>query len=253
MSKHTLFFRFSAAFLLVAGSLSVISCSNYSSVPKTGFVAHHAKNTDSTVPFDVYWDNGDSATWNARVNGANGNRQLIALAPVDLNHMDAKPDSIVDCRELMQLASYFQKSVKTHFDQTSARNPHVAMVNPGTKGAYTLELAIISIRPTNTRMGLVVTALSAVKWGGLAKSAVKKGHIAIAARMRDEQGRVISELADYEEDHSSILGVDAKNFEKYGHHKHTLNEWAREMADVYSSPFDHKTRKRMMTISPFAS
>lgn len=44
------------------------------------------------------------------------------------------------------------------------------MVPPGTKGAYTLELAIISITPTNARAGIFVTALSGIKGGGLVKA-----------------------------------------------------------------------------------
>lgn len=86
------------------------------------------------------------------------------------------------------------------------------MVPPGTRGAYTLELAIISITPTNARAGIFVTALSGIKGGGLVKRFIKKGHIAMAGRLRDESGRIVSEFADYEEDHSSLLGVDTKDF-----------------------------------------
>ena len=132
-----------------------------------------------------------------------------------------------------------------------AENPHFEMVPPGTKGAYTLELAIISITPTNARAGIFVTALSGIKGGGLVKRFIKKGHIAMAGRLRDESGRIVSEFADYEEDHSSLLGVDTKDFKKYAHHQRTIDEWAREITDGYSSTYGHWTQKRMICLNPF--
>lgn len=119
------------------------------------------------------------------------------------------------------------------------------------RGAYTLELAIISITPTNARAGIFVTALSGIKGGGLVKRFIKKGHIAMAGRLRDESGRIVSEFADYEEDHSSLLGVDTKDFRKYAHHQRTIDEWAREITDVYSSTYGHWTQKRMICLNPF--
>ena len=114
-----------------------------------------------------------------------------------------------------------------------------------------MQNAIISITPTNARAGIFVTALSGIKGGGLVKRFIKKGHIAMAGRLRDEDGRIVSEFADYEEDHSSLLGVDIKDFKKYAHHQHTIDEWAREITDVYSSTYGHWTQKRMISINPF--
>lgn len=54
--------------------------------------------------------------------------------------------------------------------------------------------------------------MSGIKGGGLVKRFIKKGHIAMAGRLRDEDGRIVSEFADYEEDHSALLGVDTKDF-----------------------------------------
>lgn len=73
----------------------------------------------------------------------------------------------------------------------------------------------------------------------------------MAGRLRDESGRIVSEFADYEEDHSSLLGVDTKDFRKYAHHQRTIDEWAREITDVYSSTYGHWTQKRMICLNPF--
>ena len=73
----------------------------------------------------------------------------------------------------------------------------------------------------------------------------------MAGRLRDESYRIVSEFADYEEDHSSLLGVDTKDFKKYVHHQRTIDEWAREITDVYSSAYGHWTQKRMISLNPF--
>lgn len=185
------------------------------------------------------------------MNGVNGKKVLMAVVPVDTVHMDVRPDTAEGFDALRSLAEYFQKSVATSMEKEVAENPHFEMVPPGTKGAYTLELAIISITPTNARAGIFVTALSGIKGGGLVKRFIKKGHIAMAGRLRDESGRIVSEFADYEEDHSSLLGVDTKDFKKYAHHQRTIDEWAREITDVYSSTYGHWTQKRMICLNPF--
>lgn len=252
MKKYRFLFPASVmAFLLLCG-MAVVACSNnFKKVPQTGFVVHHVKNTSSNVPFDAYWNGPDEKVWNDRVNGVNGGKVLMAVIPVNTVHMDARPDTEEGLQALHNLADYFQKSVTASMAKEVAKNPNFDMAPPGTKGAYTLELAIISITPTNAKAGIFVTALSGVKGGGLAKRFIKKGHIAMAGRLRDENGRVVSEFADYEEDHSSILGVDTKDFKKYAHHKNTLDEWAREITDVYSTTYGHKTKKCMMTLNPF--
>lgn len=252
MKKHPFLFLASAMAFVLLCCMGVVACSNnFKNVPQTGFVTHHVRNTDSHIPFDAYWNAPDEKVWNDRVNGVGGKKVLMAVAPVDTVHMDARPDTEEGFRALHDLADYFQKGVTASLEKEVARNPHFEMVPQGTRGAYTMELAIISITPTNAKAGIFVTALSGVKGGGLVKRFIKKGHIAMAGRLRDENGRIVSEFADYEEDHSSILGVDTKDFKKYAHHKHTLDEWAREITDVYSSTYGHKTQKRMMTLNPF--
>lgn len=252
MKKHRCLVPASVmAFVLLCCMASVSCSNNFKHVPQTGFVTHHVENRDSHIPFDAYWNAPDEKVWNDTMNGVDGKKVLMAVVPVNTEHMDVRPDTRAGADALQGLAAYFQKKVMAGMEKKVASNPHFDMVPPGTSNAYTLELAIISITPTNAKAGIFVTALSGVKGGGLAKRFIKKGHIAMAGRLRDENGRLVSEFADYEEDHSSLLGVDFKNFEKYGHHQHTIDEWAREITDVYSTAYGHRTGKRMMTVNPF--
>lgn len=238
--------------VVLLGSMAVVACSNnFKHVPQTGFVTHQVKNKDSHIPFDAYWNAPDEKIWNDRVNGVDGKKVMMAVVPVDTVHMDVRPDTEKGFDALRRLADYFQKSVTASMEKEVAANPHFEMVPPGTKGAYTLELAIISITPTNAKAGIFVTALSGIKGGGLVRRFIKKGHIAMAGRLRDENGCIVSEFADYEEDHSSLLGVDTKDFRKYAHHQHTIDEWAREITDVYSTTYGHRTWKRMLCLNPF--
>lgn len=252
MKKYRFLFLASLMVLVLLGGMAVVACSNnFKHVPQTGFVEHCVKNGDSRIPFDAYWNAPDDKVWNDRVNGVNGKKVMMAVLPVDTVHMDVRPETSEGFDALRNLAAYFQKSVTASMEKEVAKNPNFDMVPVGTKGAYTLELAIISITPTNAKAGIFVTALSGIKGGGLVKRFIKKGHIAMAGRLRDENGRIVSEFADYEEDHSSLLGVDTKNFKKYAHHQHTIDEWSREITDVYSSTYGHKTSKRMISINPF--
>ena len=224
MKKHRFLFSASLMALVLLGCMAVVSCSNnFKHVPQTGFITHQVKNKDSHIPFDAYWNADDKKIWNDRVNGVDGKKVMMAVVPVDTEHMDVRPDTAEGFDALRGLAEYFRKSVATRMEKEVAENPHFEMVPPGTRGAYTLELAIISITPT----------------------------IAMAGRLRDESGRIVSEFADYEEDHSSLLGVDTKDFKKYAHHQRTIDEWAREITDVYSSAYGHWTQKRMISLNPF--
>lgn len=252
MKKHRfLFLAFLTAFVLLGG-MAVVACSNnFKHVPQTGFVTRHVKNGDSHIPFDSYWNAPDEKAWNDRVNGVDGQKIMLAVLPVNTVHMDVRPDTAEGVEALRRLADYFRKSVTASMEEEVAENPHFEIVPPGTRGAYTLELAIISITPTNASAGIFVTALSGIKGGGLASRFIKKGHIAMAGRLRDENGSIVSEFADYEEDHSSLIGVDTKDFQKYAHHQRTIDEWAREITDVYSTTYGHRTWKRMLSLNPF--
>ena len=252
MKKHRFLFLASLMALVLLGGMAVVACSNnFKHVPRTGFVTHQVKNCDSHIPFDAYWNADDKKIWNDKVNGVDGKKVLMAVVPVDTVHMDVRPDTAEGFDALHRLAEYFRKSVTASMEKEVAENPHFEMVPPGTRGAYTLELAIISITPTNAKAGIFVTALSGIKGGGLVKRFIKKGHITMAGRLRDEDGRIVSEFADYEEDHSALLGVDTKDFKKYAHHQRTIDEWAREITDVYSSTYGHWTQKRMISFNPF--
>lgn len=150
MKKHRFLFPASLMALVLLGCMAVVSCSNnFKHVPQTGFITHQVKNKDSHIPFDAYWNADDKKIWNDRVNGVNGKKVLMAVVPVDTVHMDVRPDTAEGFDALRSLAEYFQKSVATSMEKEVAENPHFEMVPPGTKGAYTLELAIISITPTN--------------------------------------------------------------------------------------------------------
>jgi hypothetical protein len=246
---------FSCLLLLSSLLFLGVSCSesHFREVPQTGYIAHYEKNNDSKIPFDSYWNADDQKEWDARINGEHGQKHLICIADIDTSHMDVQPVTDPGKAALQNLAKYFQEKMIAHFETQKKYSPNLYFVPKGTRNAYTLEIAITSITPTNPGVGMVVTALSTVKSGGgiLVKRFIKNGHIAMAGRLRDPRGRIVSEFADFEPDHDSILGLDVKNFGKYAHHKDTIDEWAREIAEVYSTAYGTKTRKKMMRISPF--
>ena len=148
MKKHRFLFLASLMALVLLGGMAVVACSNnFKHVPRTGFVTHQVKNCDSHIPFDAYWNADDKKIWNDKVNGVDGKKVLMAVVPVDTVHMDVRPDTAEGFDALHRLAEYFRKSVTASMEKEVAENPHFEMVPPGTRGAYTLELAIISRTP----------------------------------------------------------------------------------------------------------
>ncbi len=242
-----------SALILALFCFCTVSCSNnFDKLPPSSFITHYVDNNSSRIPFDSYWNvSDDEAVWDEQVNGINGKKLRIAIASVDITHMYAQPETTEDQVGLENLAKYFRDVIVKHMSENTAKNPNFQLVPENTKGAYHLEMAITSIVPTPTELAPIRTALVAVEGGSLIKMMFPKGHISMAGRLRDGRGRIVSEFADFEEDHPSILGIDFKDFAKYAHHKHTIDEWAREVAEVYSTAYGAKTSKSMYTINPF--
>ncbi len=245
--------RLLSVIILTLMCLCAVSCSNnFDKLPPSNFITHYVDNESSQIPFDSYWNvSDDEVVWNEQVEGVNGKKLRIAIAGVDINHMYAQPETAEDKEALVKLAEYFQDAIAAQMKKNTEKNPHFQLVPENTQGAYHLEMAITSIVPTPTALAPLRTALVAVEGGSLIKMMFPKGHISMAGRLRDAKGRIVSEFADYEDDHPSILGVDFKDFAKYSHHKHTIDEWVREVAEVYSTVYGTKTSKSMFTINPF--
>ena len=94
MKKHRFLFSASLMALVLLGCMAVVSCSNnFKHVPQTGFITHQVKNKDSHIPFDAYWNADDKKIWNDRVNGVDGKKVMMAVVPVDTEHMDVRPDT----------------------------------------------------------------------------------------------------------------------------------------------------------------
>ena len=161
MKKHRFLFLASLMALVLLGGMAVVACSNnFKHVPRTGFMTHQVKNCDYHIPFDAYWNADDKKIWNDKVNGVDGKKVLMAVVPVDTVHMDVRPDTAEGFDALHRLAEYFRKSVTASMEKEVAENPHFEMVPPGTRGAYTLELAIISISPWRGACGTKKAASS---------------------------------------------------------------------------------------------
>ena len=94
MKKHRFLFSASLMALVLLGCMAVVSCyNNFKHVPQTGFITHQVKNKDSHIPFDAYWNADDKKIWNDRVNGVDGKKVMMAVVPVDTEHMDVRPDT----------------------------------------------------------------------------------------------------------------------------------------------------------------
>ncbi len=220
-------------------------------VPKTPFVTRHVENEDSDIPFEIYWNGIDKKVWNARVKGENGQKMAIYPAPkVNVEYLSPAPKSEEEKRELNEIAAYFHAQVVKRLQKKAKEQSSFIVATKKGKGVYTLELAVLALTPTNTEAGWFLTAMSAVKAGGLVRHLMDKGNIVVAGRLKDERGHVISEFADAEEDKASLLGIDLKDFQKYGYHKKSIDELAREIVEVYSLPVGTYVMKILPILNP---
>ncbi len=236
------------------GFLSILftSCSSdFDKIPKTGFIDKCEKNTNSLVPFDALVGYDHPKEWNDRINGVNGKKQYVYLAPVDISHVDADTLKHVNQENLKKLGDYFNERLAFYMNQAAKKNPNFVVLNKKNKQTAVMQVAIISVAPTKTSAGIAKTVLGFVKLGFLVKPALSKGHIVMAGRVTDRNGKMYMEFADYEKDHSSVLGIDAKDYEHYAHHRTNIDQWAKNIADVFSTPYEHKTSRKLVYVTPW--
>lgn len=242
--------------LAVLAPVFLASCGkdNFDKIPKTGFVQTYKHNTKGRTPFLSYWEHGDVSEWNDRVAGKHGEKQLLYVKDINISHLQTNPDTAEKQKDLNELRGYFKKSLLTHLKKAEKTNPHFALVDKPSEKAYTLEIAITSIAPTNIKANVVGMGLGALQSGSdiiTKKLARKHGEISIEGKLWDDKGKLVAEMADYEEDHPSVLGLDFKNFKKYAHHKQNIDIWSKQIAEIFTTSSDNKIKERKFFLNPF--
>jgi hypothetical protein len=239
--------------LLVAAAFLLASCAHddFDKIPRTAFIQHYVHDEDNRTPFLSYWENGNTKEWNARVEGSHGKKQVLYVKDINTAYLTPQPKDDNEKKDLESLKVYFRTSLNKHLQAATKQSSSFIVSPKQTHDAYTLEVAITSITPSKPVGNALASGLGNIKPGlGLTQKLVPKGKISVAAKLKDNHGKIIAEMADYNEDKSSIL-IDFKDFTRYGHHKSEIDQWCREFTDALTHPADHKIKRRPFWLNPF--
>lgn len=246
----------SCIIFILLGTFAFSSCSSkkIDKIPHTAFISHYEKNETKEKPFLSFWTDKKLIEKTIQQKKADNSGLLLYIKPVTLDFLVKTEDTKEYAKDIAELQSYFDSSLAKAFAKREKSVPSFKFVNKPAKGAWTLEVAITSINPTPTKGNVLGQALGAVKGAaGLVVGQIKKtGYITMAAKFLSPEGKRLAELADYQEDHSTIYGIDLKDFSHFSHHKKTIEVWSRELAESFTSPAGTKVKGApLFSIVPF--
>ena len=252
-----------ATIAALVAAVGLVSCqsSHFDKIPqKTGFFQHLQKNPYKQLPVDAYWASNamTDKEWDQRVTGANAQGIRVRVAPVTLNYLANRPASAKDMQEIVGLKQYFDKALMKELQKVSADpKNHFHLVQQGGPGVYTMETAILSVKPVvvNKNAAMKVLGVVAGTYGTVANYALgkddDKGSICIGTRFRDPSGRVVCESAKYMTGQSSILGYDLKDFQSYAHQKSSIDDWVKVVGESFISKSDASLSMPWFKLNPF--
>ncbi len=241
--------------LAILGSLAALAggCATSSSglkaktVPPSAFLENPRmlKPNRARAPFNLVWAN-------PKFEARRGTFNAIYIPPVSTAYLRPVDRPLVTAlegpkakdRPVAEMAGLlrtdFNKALKTpgsRFAPATGKGPCV----------LTLELALVEMNPTN----VVGNAARYGAPGGSALAPLTKGNIAIEGKLRDSvTGELLYEFADNEQDKFAVVSL--RDMSSYGHARTSIKEWAKQFAELVSTPASHKVQdSATMTLNPF--
>ncbi len=184
------------------------------------------------APFQGYWVS-DPVT----VDNFKSANQKIYLAPINIDNVvgmllaadddeSTKKDRI---EEVQQLANYFRERVRLNISQDKSAK---FLVVESPEGAFSVNLALVDVIPSNPGINLVGTAAGFfVPGGGLIKLA---GESSVA--MEGYSCNMSSQIALFEQfkdrETQKASAFTLKDFQRYAHIRVILDDWANQVAQL---------------------
>lgn len=233
--------------------LGACSTADFNRIPHTGFINHYNQADQNVVPFSSYWvaPGYGWSQWDKMVAGT----YKLHVKPVTLAYYNGKPADAEDATAIESLRSYFDERLKAEFAKKST-----LQLSDSPKGAWTLEIALLEARSAKTGKNLATGVLGEALGGGfiwkrlISSKDERTGHLAMAGRIYDANGKLVAEVADFAYGMSSLVGtalIDTKDFRRYAYQRKTVEQWAEDFADLAVSPMEKKVGRTSISISPF--
>lgn len=246
---------------LLVSAFILAGCSSdrdFKSLPNTGFITKYQMSDKKRMSFDSYWDISDNEDWNERVEGKNNKSQEIYISPVTTKFLAHYPKDREKSEDVEEIREYFDRKLKAKLSILDKADNTFHLVDKPTANSYRIEIAILSITPTNIKANTLGTAAGSVaglfvKGGGMISGGLTpKGSIAMGAKFYAPNGKLVGEVADFEKDESAIImPIDTKDFQHYAHHKRHIDVWVNQFAEIFTTKHEHKVSRPWFSLNPF--
>lgn len=236
IAKHFFLILFSLGLVFAATSCSSKS-KEFKRIPQTAFITHYEPNSKNVRPFESFWENEKLKDPEA-VHASNPNRRLyLYIKPVTLKYLVNNKLTVKYRNDIEDLRKYYDAALFNAFTRRESEVPGFQVVTKPMRGAYTLEVAILSVVPTPVTAHVLNDILDVFEApAGLILGQLEpKGSISMAARFTDPMGRPLAELADYRKDQSALLG-DLKDLELFAHQRRQIRLWSTQLAQTFTCP-----------------
>ena len=230
---------------------------DFDRIPRNGFITHFEETDHARMPFDSYWDISDNKDWDERVRGDGNKSNPIYVAPVTLEYVADAPKTNKERRDLEALAQYFDARLHSVLGKLDAADNTFNLISQPRADAYTVQIAILSVKPAKKLENLAGDAAGFfVRGGGLITAADReaKGSISMGARYYAPGGKLVAEVADFQRGQTSLLGmalVDLNDFSRYGYQRRTIDQWVDAFAKLFTTTHSTRVKKPLFTIKPF--
>ncbi len=242
--------------LLTLVAITFLGCSIHAEEAPTSPFLSHAEELEphpERAPWDAIWSSRPGSI----IVEQSGFRRIY-IAPVNTDYLNMVQDEScnwvrkreVKAKDVEAITSYLREA----FIKALVEKPEAHLVvedRPGPK-TMTLTIALTELEPTNNIVNGVTNA-GAVAFPGatllenaaavtapIAGGAIAAGSIAIEMKLTDgNTGAVLAEIKDREKDPASVI-PNYRDFLAYGWSRRTIQEWAQQLAEQFSTPASEK-------------
>lgn len=150
--------------------------------------------------------------------------------------------------EAREIANYFTDRIKAAM--RGYPNYPYEIIDQQVPDSFVLEFALVELEPTKITYNLLGTIAGFFIPGGGIIGRAATGGIAFEAQIRDgSNSNIIIEFRDRETDKTAPFTV--RDFEKYGHVRKSIDEWAEQYAELSATARTHRVSDSLpFTLNP---
>lgn len=239
--------------LLVVLPMGCSGTKDFDALPQTGFITKYEPSDKKRMSFDSYWDISDNKDWNERVEGTQGKSQEIYISPVTTKYLANYPKEKDKAEDVEEIKTYFNNKLREKLSALDKKDNSFHLVEKITPNSYRVDIALLSITPTNIKAnsaGAVVGTIVPGS-GAILSNTSEKGSISMGAKFYAPNGKLVGEVADFEKDESALVLMDTKDFQYYAHHKRHIDIWCDQFCEIFTTKHEHQVKRPWFSLNPF--